>query len=124
MELLPKPRHPDLDKCSREECQTMIDMASVRTASSMSSKYDEKLDRFKSELNTRVDLMISNAILKLKDELRTLNNTTLDQLRKEIDELRSSTGGPDNVLKINENSKNLEKLRGNVQKLYDAFNER
>ena len=124
MELLPKPRHPDLDKCSREECQTMIDMASVRTVSSMSSKYDEKLDRLKSELNSRVDLMISNAILKLKDELRTLNNATLDQLRKEIDELRSSVGSSDNVLKITENSKNLEKLRGNVQKLYDAFNER
>jgi uncharacterized phage infection (PIP) family protein YhgE len=131
MEILPKPRHPDLGKCSREECQTMVDMASVRTLASVNSKLEEKVDKISETISMRTKLLISNGILKLKDELRTLITETtqgiqreLDQLKEDYRKLEYSSGSSKLADACAENTENLTKLKANVQKLYDAFNER
>jgi len=133
MSLLPKPRHPDLNKCSREDCQRLVDMASVRTLATVTTKIDDKLDHFSEKINSRVELMISNAVLKLKDELRTANSEAISSLRKELEQLREDIHQSPtlknndcavNKTSIAENAENLRQLKANVQKLYDAFNER
>jgi len=137
MAILPKPRHPDLDKCSREECQTMVDMSSVRLLASMTSKIDEKIDRASEKISSRTELLISNAVLKLKDELRTLNTEAFSVMRRELDQLKSNwnhtssdhldtstASAAATAAACSENTENLHKLKVNVQKLYDAFNER
>lgn len=133
MSLLPKPRHPDLNKCSREECQRLVDMASVRTLATVTTKIDDKLDHFSEKISSRVELMISNAVLKLKDELRTANSEAISSLRQELEQLKEhihktptlkNNDCAANKASISENAENLHQLKTNLQKLYDAFNER
>jgi len=90
LELYPKPQHPRIESCSKQECLTMVDVACVKLAAQMTTKYDEKLrDRTKDTMG-RVELMISNSFLKVKDELhreiREMEETMHAEIRKILDE--------------------------------------
>ena len=124
MELFPKPKHPTLvEKCSREECQSMVDMASVRILSEVTSLIDQKIDKAFEKMNSRINLLISNAILKLKDELRTMYLNSANEIHSELNRIKDGHD-PRLMGKCVENAENIQKLKENVQKLYDAFNDR
>ena len=71
MELLPKPQHPRMENCSRTEVQTIVDVATVKLAGQINTKFDEKMRDKDKDTIGRVELMISNSVLSVKDQLHT-----------------------------------------------------
>lgn len=116
MELLHKPQHPNFDTCSKQECQTMVDVSSVKTIGLINSKFDEKLHEALKEQRTNTELKVSNAVLRVKDELhqeiRQLSENMHIEIRKVLDERLSFI-----ATKLERNTKTLDQLQADVAKI-------
>lgn len=122
MELLPKPKHPRMDACSKQDCQTMVDVASVKLAGQMTIKYDEKIREASKDTVGRVELMISNQVLRVKDELhseiRRMQESMHVEIRKVLDERVSFI-----TTKLERNTRTLDELQANLSTLKSDFAE-
>ena len=116
MQLLHKPQHPNYDTCSKQECQTMVDVSSVKTIGLINNKFDEKLHEALKEQRTNTELKVSNAVLRVKDELhqevRQLAENMHVEIRKVLDERLSFI-----ATKLERNTKTLDQLQADVAKI-------
>jgi hypothetical protein len=116
MQLLHKPQHPNFDSCSKQDCLTMVDVSSVRTIGLVNSKFDEKLHDALKEQRTNTELKVSNAVLRVKDELhqevRQLSENMHVEIRKVLDERLSFI-----ATKLERNTKTLDQLQADVAKI-------
>lgn len=113
MKLLRKPQHPHYESCSKQECQNMIDVSSVKTISLITNKIDEKIKESTEQQKTTSDLKRTNAVLKLKDdlhqELREMNHTIQIEMTKGLDDRLRYI-----LEKIDLNTKNIASIQATL----------
>lgn len=116
MTLLRKPQHPTYDACSRQDCQTMVDVASVKTIGLITNKFEDKLRDAVREQNSNTELKLKNAVLTVKDELhqelRQLTDNTHVEIRKVLDERLTFMS-----TQLERNSKAIDELQADVAKI-------
>lgn len=116
MELLPKPQHPRMENCSRTEVQTIVDVATVKLAGQINTKFDEKMRDKDKDTIGRVELMISNSVLSVKDQLHTeirqMQEGMHVEIRKVLDERVSFI-----LTKLERNTRLLDDLQATISNI-------
>ena len=116
MQILHKPQHPNFDSCSKQDCQNMVDVSSVKTMAMITSKFDEKMHEALKDQRTNTELKVSNSVLRVKDELhqevRQLSENMHIEIRKVLDERLSFI-----ATKLERNTTTLDQLQADVSKL-------
>jgi len=64
-----KPGHPHLTACSSKECQTMVDISSVKTIGIITAKMNEKIQQCIKDNSEKTLLLIEVVKLKAKNDL-------------------------------------------------------
>lgn len=120
MQILHKPQHPSYDTCSKSDCQTMVDCSSVRTIGNITTKFDEKLRDLGKDVTERMRLVISNEVLKVKDDLHSENRQIAEnmhvEIRKILDERLAflSTKLERNMISLDELQATVAKIKSNA----------
>ena len=116
------PRHPTLNVLTRQNVQTIVDVAGATLKDTIDAKFDAKLHESVKDTISRAELMIRNSSLEAKDglrnELRNLEERMRSEMKKEMDEMLLPM-----KTQLNKNTMTLDEVKGAVSRLKSDMSE-